>query len=773
MDHLKLLCDIGELNWIFSDHASTKSFLQKIVAIVAVHMQAAVCSIYLYDEEKKELVLKATKGLHPDSVERVKLNLGEGLVGLALKELRPVCEPVASASPHFKFFPGIFEERYESFLVVPILRGTLRIGALTVQRGQTYPFGDQDIMALRAVASQLANIIENARLLLSLQEFHQGRSEREEFCALKFIKGKVASEGFALAEGTVVDKDQFLSRLFHLDVARSFSLDDFYRALALTESQLKNVQRLWGERLSEDVCLIFTAHLLMLNDKSFAGAMIALIEAGENPFTAILKVAKHCIDLFSQSMDAYIREKAQDLKDLTVRLIGNLVSDRQEASFWQGKIIIAKELFPSDLLKMCSDGVAGLILVGGGVTSHLAILARSLCIPMVIVDVPQLLSIPEKTTVLLDAEVGNVYLDPDQEVVAYFQVRNLTRTRIAQDRESMRPVTLTKDGIRIRLLVNINLLTDLTAAREFQAEGIGLYRTEFPFMIRSTFPTEDEQFTVYRKLVEGMSGQTVTFRTLDIGGDKVLSYYPTLERNPSLGLRSIRFCLQHQDVFSQQLRAILRAGVGTPIQIMFPMISSLEEFVEARQILISCIEELKCAGTPHNDRPLVGAMIELPALSDLLDDLAREADFFSIGTNDLIQYTLAVDRTNEKVADWYVPHHPAVLRTLKKVVDAALHQGIEVSICGDMAYEEQYLPFLVGIGVRILSVAPLYLPRVQRTIAQIDVEEARAFAETILAQNRASTIVRLLQTRPTGMGRTRSDFFHSGMMQLATDKVRG
>ena len=570
--------------------------------------------------------------------------------------------------------------------------------------------------------------------------------ELEDGCALKFIKGKVASEGFALAEGTVVDKDHFLSRLLHLDVDRPYSSDDFYRALALTESQLKNVQKLWGERLSDDVSLIFTAHLLMLKDKSFAGAMIELVAAGENPLTVILKVAKHHIDLFSQSANAYIREKAQDLKDLSVRLIRNLVTNQQEASFWQEKIVIAKELFPSDLLQMYADGVAGLILVGGGVTSHLAVLARSLRLPMVIADAPRLLSLPENTTVLLDAEAGNVYLDPEQKVVAYFQLRNLTRARTAQDKESMQPVTLTQDGIRIRLLVNINLLTDLTAARELHAEGIGLYRTEFPFMIRSTFPTEDEQFAVYRKLVEGMPGQTVTFRTLDIGGDKVLSYHHSLERNPFLGLRSIRFCLQHPEVFSQQLRALLRAGAGARIQILFPMISSLEEFLEARQLLFACSEELKRAGIPHADRPLVGAMIELPSLVDLLDDLAREADFFSIGTNDLIQYTLAVDRTNEKVADWYVPHHPAVLRTLKKVVDAAWHRGIEVSVCGDMAHDEQYLPFLLGIGVRILSVAPLYLPRVQRAITRIDGGEAKALAETLLAQNRASAIARLLET---------------------------
>jgi phosphotransferase system enzyme I (PtsP) len=371
MDHLKLLCDIGELNWIFSDRASTKAFLQKIVGIVATHMQADVCSIYLFDEGKCELVLQATKGLHPDSVERVRLKLGEGLVGLALQELQPVCEPVASTNPHFKFFPGILEEQYESFLVVPILRGTARIGALTVQRQQDYPFGEQDVLALRAVASQLANIIENARLLFSLQESPRAVGAVDDLGDLRFIKGRIASEGFALAEAVVVDKERFLGQVLSLDVHRTYTAVDFRRAVAVTESQLRNVQRALGEKVSEDASLIFASHLLMLRDRSFFGAITDLIEAGESAPAAVLKVAKHFIDLFSQTEDPYIREKTHDLKDLTLRLLGNLVAEGGSDSIWHGRIVVARDLFPSDLLQMSSEGVVGLVFVGGGVTSHL------------------------------------------------------------------------------------------------------------------------------------------------------------------------------------------------------------------------------------------------------------------------------------------------------------------------------------------------------------------------------------------------------------------
>ncbi|HYA02088.1 MAG TPA: phosphoenolpyruvate--protein phosphotransferase [Syntrophobacteria bacterium] len=746
MDHLKLLCDIGELNWIFSDSTSTRAFLQRIVGIVATHMQADVCSVYLFDDARCELILKATKGLHPDSVERVKLKLGEGLVGLAVEELRPVCEPVASTNPHFKFFPGIFEEQYESFLVVPILRGEARIGALTVQRKKDFPFGDQDVMALRAVASQLANIIENARLLLSLQERHETAEPVDALRDLRFIKGRVASEGFAVAEAVVVDKERFLGQVLSLDVDRAYTMADFHRAAALTENQLRKVQSILEEKLSEDASLIFTSHLLILRDRSFFGAITDLVEAGESPPTAILKVAKHFIDLFSQAENAYIREKAQDLKDLTLRLLGNLVAAKDDGSIWHARIVVARDLYPSDLLQMSSEGVAGLVLVGGGVTSHLSILARSLRIPLVIVDAPRLLSVPEKTVVLLDAEMGNVFVNPHPNLVSNFRATHLARVTVQAQKKSIQPFTLTGDGTRIRLLANINLLADLKAAREIQAEGIGLYRTELPFIVRSTFPSEEEQYAVYRRLVEGMPGRPLTFRTLDLGGDKVPSYwYHAAEHNPFLGLRSIRFCLQNRAVFADQLRAILRAGANAEVNIMFPMVSSIEEFLEARAALFACRDELREQGVPHHQDPRVGLMIEIPSVVDLIEDFAREADFFSIGTNDLIQYTLAVDRTNEKVANLYVPHHPAVLRTMKRVVDAAQRKGTEVSVCGEMASDEKYLPFFLGIGVRTLSLDPIYIPRVQKAIASIHLEDAARVAHEALGESRVEAIARILE----------------------------
>jgi phosphotransferase system enzyme I (PtsP) len=314
----------------------------------------------------------------------------------------------------------------------------------------------------------------------------------------------------------------------------------------------------------------------------------------------------------------------------------------------------------------------------------------------------------------------------------------------------MKPATMTADGVRVQLMANINLLTDLKVATELNCDGVGLYRTEFPFIVRTNFPSEAEQYVIYRKLVESMPDKPVTFRTLDAGGDKILSYYHDIkEQNPALGMRSIRFSLQNKPIFAEQVRAILRAGAGADLRIMFPMISSLDEFNEAKEVVRESIDQLAQQGIEHNPEPRLGMMVELPAVVDLAEDFAREADFFSIGTNDLIQFLLATDRTNEAVADFYIAHHPSVLRTLNRVARAALENDCDLSICGDMAHQTQYTPFLLGIGIRTFSVDPIFLLRTQQTINATSIKDAEAQAKEMLARNRVSDIAALLPAQTT------------------------
>ncbi|MBC8470750.1 MAG: phosphoenolpyruvate--protein phosphotransferase [Planctomycetes bacterium] len=747
MDNEQLLYDISQLNELFRDSTSIQNLLDKTVAMVASHTNSDVCSVYLYNNDNHELVLRATRGLNPDSVGRVKLKLGQGLTGLALKELRPICEKDAIHNPNFKFFPGIFEERYECFLAVPIVRGIWKIGVLVLQRQKGRYFNDSDITALEAVTSQLANIIENARFLMAMHEPH-GEEENiqtalsEQF---KFIKGKAASEGFAYGPATVANKKKSLAILMSREFDHTYTLEDFHKAITKTADQLEELQEQVGRKLSDAASLIFSAHLVILKDKYFVGGVVNLIESGVNPPLAILQVATQYMGSFATSGNSYMQEKTQDIEDLIVRLMSNLLNEAEELGKFRNRIIITGELLPSDLLILSSEEAGGIVLIGGTVTSHLSILARSLRIPMIVSDTYELLGLPDNTPILVDAETGHAYVDPSDEILERFESQQKARLTLDEQKRSIQPVTTTRDGTRVHLFANINLLADAKVACELHCEGVGLYRTEFPFMIRNNFPNEAEQFTIYRELVQLMKGRPITFRTLDMGGDKTLSYYHDIkEQNPALGLRSIRFSLQNKPVFAEQIRAMLRAGAGEDLRIMFPMISSIDEFCQAREVVFECLDKLDKQNKEHNHKPKLGIMVELPCVVDLIDDFTKEADFFSIGTNDFIQFMLGVDRTNENVADAYLSHHPSVLRALKKLVQSANQNGKEISICGDMAHQEQYLPFLLGIGVRTLSMNPGYLLKIQKALSEIDLDEAKATAEKMLDQSKISDLAQIL-----------------------------
>jgi phosphotransferase system enzyme I (PtsP) len=309
----------------------------------------------------------------------------------------------------------------------------------------------------------------------------------------------------------------------------------------------------------------------------------------------------------------------------------------------------------------------------------------------------------------------------------------------------MKDETFTADGTRIRLLANIYLLSDLKLADQFKVEGVGLYRSEFPFIIRNDFPSEEEQYRVYSRIIESMGEREVTFRALDIGGDKLLSYQDEVEEaNPFLGLRGIRFLLRNRDVFSEQLRAMLRAGVGGNSRIMFPLISSVDEFIEARELVRECMKELDSRGEEYNSDTKLGVMVELPSAVTLVEDLAHEVDFMSVGTNDLIQYMLAVDRTNEMVSKLYLSHHPAILRAVERVAAVALGHRKDVSICGDIARDPKMIPFLLGVGITKLSMAPRQIMEIQQAVEAVSMEKAVYTARRMLACSRISEVEELL-----------------------------
>ncbi len=732
--HLALLCDIGELANLISESKDIDSFLQQAVQLVACNLNADVGSIYLLDPANEELVLKATIGLNPQSVGRIRMKIGEGLVGWTMDSMRPLCEGSASQNPRYKYFEASHEELFNSFLSVPICRATEKIGVLVVQHKQKDYFDQADVMALRAIASQLAGTVANARLIIGFRQPVQPADGRAIVEDLRIVRGESTVEGFALAPSTRLRSSDPL-QVDIPDDEFGCGLRDFQRAMKETTDQLKRLQDQLVRRLPESAALIFEAHHMILKDPRFVEKIKADIGAGIPAPSAVRQVARHFIEIFENSPNPYTREKKQDIEDLARRLLFNMRRKKSGGhSPMDGRIVIASQLYPSDVLKLASESVAGIIMVSGGLTSHVAIIARSLQIPMIIAQRKELLRIPEGTVILMDAEIGTLYVDPAEPVRRQFQQRNQVRQQTIGLATEMNPVTHTRDGTRIELFANINLLSELDLARELKAEGVGLYRSEFPFIVRTVFPSEEEQRVVYEQLFKQMSGKPVFIRTLDVGGDKVLPYLDIpQEANPELGLRSIRFSLKYRDIFDQQIRAILRAGVhARELGIMFPMISSIDEFELARNAVQDALSALAAEKLAHHPKPVIGAMIELPAIGQIIDDLAQRADFFSIGTNDFIQYMLAVDRTNQNVAEYYEPYHPAVLRALNQVVGSVGASHKPISVCGEVAHQAEFIPFLVGIGVRRLSVDPQFLPLVQKTLSRITLSRAESYANSLL-----------------------------------------
>ncbi len=733
-DYLVLLRDVGEALALMSGD-NIDAFLQRIVALVNTHIRTDVASVYLYDSASQELVLRATRGLAPESVGRVRLRLGEGLVGHVLETLEPVCERAASQNPHFKYFPEIREEPFESFLAVPLHRGAERMGVLVAQRcGQDF-FGPQDVLALQILASQLASAIENTRALTAPLPRPAAAGAAP---VPSLVRGRVVSEGYAYARAVRFDPMYSRRRLATARFEGRYTLAQFEAALESTDAELVELQRRFASDLPELAALVFTAHQMMLMDAQFAGTMRSRIEAGENPPEAIVAVARECMDRFAAHPYPYLRDKAADVADLAARLLDKLMQKPEQPGVsCTEAIATARELHPSDVLELYAHKARGIILTHGGETSHVVLLSRSLGIPLVIADHPALLELPEGTRVLLDAEIGNIYVNPTEAVLNRFRARDEARMSAAH--AQMKSETRTRDGTRIHLLANINLLSETRLARELKAEGVGLYRSEFPFLVRPAFPSEEEQVIIYTRLVQEMPDRMITVRTLDIGGDKEFAWHMgEREENPQLGLRSIRFSLYHPELFREQLRAILRGGAGAQdLRIVFPMIGSLEEFRAARAAVDSAIASLAQEGLPHHPNPKLGMMVEVPSVIPLIGEFARAAEFFSLGTNDLVQYLLGVDRGNEKVAAYFRLDHPAVLRAISQVVETVRRSGKDLSICGEMAHKPEFLPFFLGIGVRALSVDPRYLPTLQAAIEGIDLAEAERIAEQV---QRCSTL---------------------------------
>lgn len=520
----------------------------------------------------------------------------------------------------------------------------------------------------------------------------------------------------------------------------------FEAALIQTRAQILEMQQRIAEAIGAKDAGIFDAHLLVVEDRTLIDEVLRKLDANLcNVEFVFQEVATHYAETLSQIDDPYLRERALDIQDVTRRVIRNLQGKAPRAflAISAPHILVAHNITPSDTATMNRAHVLGLATDLGSRTSHTAIMARSLSIPAVV----GLHDITEKLetgrNVLLDGHNGLLIVDPTPETLWHYGELEHRKVQVAEQLTGLRETkSTTRDGRHIVLSANIELPNDVESVARNGAEGIGLYRTEFLYLNRDTLPTEEEQYETYRKVAEQVTPNPLIIRTFDLGGDKIAGTIDTGDEvNPFMGRRAIRFCLEHPEIFKPQLRAILRASAAGNVKIMFPMISGLEELRRARLVLDECRAELQAENKAFSNDAEVGAMIEIPSAAICADSLAREVDFFSIGTNDLIQYAIAVDRVNERIAHLYEPTHPAVVRLLKMVADAAHARDIWVGVCGEMAGDLAVVPLLIGFGIDELSVSASLVPRVKRAVQSLAVSECQALVEEVLRLDTASAIL--------------------------------
>ncbi len=778
--HLTILEDISTL---ISHSHDLQDTLHSIVATVAERMKTEVCSVYILDQNKRRLILCSTMGLDPESVGKVSMGTGEGLTGLVIEKMQPVMVVDALVHPRYKYFPETHEERFHSFLGVPLLEKKMPLGVLVVQTSRRRQFSRDEIRLLTTISAQASSIIIQARLADSLRSKEQERNEyqkrmMEAMRKLRSYEGRhrdratktprrwrgrltglAASPGFGRGRAYVLEPRMDLNAI-KMKKAKNpeRERERFRGAVERGIEQINVVKNRMNLLISKEEGAIFDVYRLILEDPAIIQQIENLIrKEGYVAEYAIRVVFEHYLQSIAKIHDSYLRERTTDVKDAAQRLLENLSGAAQHhIEIPNDAVLVAEDLSPADLSMLEGDKFRGIVLATGGVTSHASILAKSFEIPSVVAVNALIESVHQNDLLIVDGNSGGIYVNPSREVIREYDRLERDYRKLNRELDELKDLPAdTIDGHRVSLYANIGLLSDVAFANLHGAQGIGLYRTEIPFLAHRDFPSEEEQYALYKRVVEGMPEKPVTIRTLDIGADKYPSYMRVVGRepNPFLGWRSIRISLEVEEIFKVQLRAILRAGDLGRVRLLVPMVSSLEEIFKIKELLAEAKDELNREGTPFDRGVELGIMVEVPSAVQLASRFIREVDFLSIGTNDLIQYILAVDRSNPKVASLYEPLHPAVLASLASTIEAAKREGKRIGMCGEMAGDPLYALLLLGMGLEEFSMGSLYIPVVKKAIRSITYRTAKATAQIVLQMDTVGEIKRYLfeQMRELGM----------------------
>jgi phosphotransferase system, enzyme I, PtsP len=720
---------------------SLDSALDIVVHRVKECLAVDVCSVYLVDTSGASCILMATDGLDPKAIGRIQFGHREGLVGMVVESGQPLSTTNAQQHPRFRYFPEYGEEAYHAFLGVPIIRYRRVLGVLAVRQTNDRTFTEADEAFLLTVAGELAGLIHSATVGA------RGLSGPATAHVPKVLTGIKAAPGAGIGVAVLP------SPAAELESVPDHGIDDpqaeealFRQAVATVQLELRASGERMAARVPAEAHAMFQVYAALLDDEKMFEDTIERIRAGNwAPGALRTTIADHA-RAFEKMDDPYLRARAEDIRGLgrrvLLRLQSRTVSPRQ---YPEHCVLVGEEISIARIADVPIEQLAGIVCTRGSPFSHAAILARTLRIPAVmdIGNVPfaQL----DGHHLLVDGYQGRVFIEPSPAVLEEFERLIKRETDLAKVLEALRDLPAeTPDGARISLQANAGLLSDLVPALGVGAEGIGLYRTEFTFMVCDSFPDEEAQTRVYGEVLAAFAPQPVTMRTLDVGGDKALPYFPIAEDNALLGWRGIRLTLDNPGIFLIQLSAMLRANARHGnLQLLLPMISTCREVDHARELMKRAYDELVQGGQPAL-QPRLGVMLEVPAAILQIDDLAKRVDFFSIGTNDLTQYLLAVDRNNARVAGHYDSLHPSVLRAIDYAVGRARDLGKPLSVCGEMAGEPASAVLLMGMGVEALSMASPSLPRVKQAIRTFTRRHARELSAEALRTEDAAAVHRIL-----------------------------
>jgi phosphotransferase system enzyme I (PtsP) len=726
--------------------------VQTLVSSVRSALGTEVCSIYLVSADRGGYVLAATQGLNQAQIGQTVLSRSQGLVGLVGTRAEPLNLDTAPSHPSFFYVPEIGEEPFNSFLGVPIMHQGRVLGVLVVQQRDPRRFDESEEAFLVTLSAQLATVVAHAEAIGS----HFLSGVQRDIIDNGSFRGFPGAPGIGIGIGVVVhpvaDLDAVPLRPAS-DITVELTLLD--RALEAVRNDIRSIIQDFEASLPQEELALFDAYLHMLDDNALAGDIREKVRLGQWTQGALKLVIREHVNRFDMMDDPYLRERGSDVKDLGVRVLAYLQRIREKKTQFPKKtVLVGEEVTPSMLTNIPADRLCGVISVQGSGNSHVAILARAMGIPAVMgaVDIPAYDL--EGAKLIVDGHYGEVFTNPSrQRLDESASLIDQERTFEEELSELKELPCITQDGWRVQLWVNIGLSGDITRSLDRGAEGIGLFRTEIPFMSQDRFPTEVEQRALYREHMEAFEPRPVTMRTLDIGGDKALSYFPINEENPFLGWRGIRVTLDHPEIFLVQIRAMIKANAGLlgDLRIMLPMISSLSELRSAKVLINQAYAEVLEEGV-NVKTPQVGVLIEVPAAVYQARLLAKEADFMAVGSNDLTQYMLAVDRNNPRVADLYKEVHPAVLSALREVARAVHAEEKPLGICAELAGTPTGAVLLMAMGYHVLSMNATHLLKVKWVIRNIKRSDARRILARVLRMDTAEEVEDYVQQQLVNAG---------------------